>query len=165
VPFLSAYTLFALLLVALIVFGVARSWAPAPLSRRATALALGGWLIALLFMTLRSAGSSARLNLVPDLGGRYFSAFDTFANVAVFLPLGLVLAAAAWRAVPVVALGMAVSVAIELTQYLLDIGRSADINDVITNSAGAALGFCLGWAIRRARSRRAHTDVGASASR
>jgi glycopeptide antibiotics resistance protein len=118
-------------------------------------VALGLWLAALLFMTLRPAGSRVRLNLVPDLGGADFSAFDTLANVAVFLPLGLVLAAAGWKALPTVGAGLAVSLSVEVLQFVLDVGRAADVNDLITNTAGAALGWAIAWAIRAGRRRRA----------
>ncbi len=106
-------------------------------------------------MTLRPAGSAVRINLVPDLGGADFSAFDTLANVAVFLPLGLILAAAVWRVLPTIGVGLAVSLTVEVLQFIVDVGRAADINDVITNTAGAALGWTIGWAIRAGRRRRA----------
>lgn len=118
-------------------------------------ITLSGWLVALLYMTLRPAGSSVRINLVPDLGGVDFSAFDTLANVAVFLPLGLILAAAGWKALPAIGVGFGVSFCVEVMQYVIDVGRAADINDLITNTAGAALGWAIGWAIRAGRTRRA----------
>lgn len=118
-------------------------------------ITLSGWLVALLYMTLRPAGSLVRINLVPDLGGADFSAFDTLANVAVFLPLGLILAAAGWKALPAIGIGLAVSFCVEVMQYIVDVGRAADVNDLITNAAGAALGWAIGWAIRAGRTRRA----------
>lgn len=118
-------------------------------------ITLSGWLVALLYMTLRPAGSLVRINLVPDLGGADFSAFDTLANVAVFLPLGLILAAAGWKALPAIGVGFGVSFCVEVMQYVIDVGRAADINDLITNTAGAALGWAIGWAIRAGRTRRA----------
>jgi hypothetical protein len=150
-----AYPAFALLLVALTVFGIVRAWARTPLRRAAAAVPLGAWLVALLFMTMRPAGSAVRLNLVPDLGGADFSAFDTLANVAVFLPLGLILAAAGWRALPAIGLGVAVSLCVEAAQYIVDVGRAADINDAITNTAGTALGWAIAWAIRAGRREKA----------
>ena len=112
-------------------------------------------MVALLYMTLRPAGSVVRLNLVPDLGGAEFSGFDTLANVAVFTPLGLILVAAGWKALPAIAVGLAVSLTVEVTQFIIDVGRAADVNDLITNTAGAALGWAIGWAIRAGRTRRA----------
>ena len=119
------------------------------------AISLGAWLVALLYMTLRPAGSKVRINLVPDLGGADFSAFDTLANVAVFVPLGLILAASGWRVIPAVAAGLAVSLAVEILQFIVDVGRAADVNDLITNTAGAALGWTICWAIRAGRRGRA----------
>lgn len=118
-------------------------------------ITLSGWLVALLYMTLRPAGSLVRINLVPNLGGADFSAFDTLANVAVFLPLGLILAAAGWKALPAIGVGFGVSFCVEVMQYIVDVGRAADVNDLITNAAGAALGWAIGWAIRAGRTRRA----------
>ena len=137
------------------VFGLVRAWLATPPSRATVLISLGVWLLALLYMTLRPAGSTERLNLVPDLGGAAFSAFDTLANVAVFVPLGLILVAARWRALPAIALGLAVSFAVEVLQLIVDVGRAADINDVITNTVGAALGWTIGWAIRAGRRRTA----------
>ena len=119
------------------------------------AISLGAWLVALLYMTLRPAGSRVRINLVPDLGGADFSAFDTLANVAVFVPLGLILAAAGWKALGAVAAGFAVSLAVEVLQFIVDVGRAADVNDLITNTAGSALGWTICWAIRAGRRGRA----------
>ena len=154
-PLISAYLLFALLLGGLVIFGVVRARVARPPSRTVVAVTLAAWLVALLFMTLRPAGSIERINLVPDLGGAGFSAFDTLANVAVFLPLGLVLAAAGYKALPAIGAGLGVSFCIEVLQYVADAGRAADVNDLITNTAGAALGWAIGWAIRAGRTRRA----------
>lgn len=146
---MSFYALFALLLLALTLFGLVAALRRTRLTPVVLAISLGAWLIALLFMTLRPAGSTVRLNLVPDLGGADFSAFDTLANVAVFLPLGLILAAAGRRALPAIVIGAAVSASVEVAQYLVDVGRAADVNDLLTNTAGAALGWSIGWALRR----------------
>jgi glycopeptide antibiotics resistance protein len=56
----------------------------------------------------------------------------------------LAVAAVRFRTTFVAAL--AITLTIEVTQYLADTGRTADINDVLTNVAGA----CLGWAVARA---------------
>lgn len=150
-PGVSFYTLFALLLIGLTAFGVVAAVRRTPPRPVVVAITLGAWLVALLFMTLRPAGSSVRINLVPDLGGADFSAFDTLANVAVFLPLGLILAAAGQKALPTVATGAAVSLGVEAAQFIVNVGRAADVNDLITNTLGAALGWAIGWAIRAGR--------------
>jgi glycopeptide antibiotics resistance protein len=68
-------------------------------------------------------------------------------NVALFLPLGFVLPLLAprldrlWRTVGV---GFALSSAIELSQVAFPGVRRADVNDVLANTLGTALGF-LAW--------------------
>jgi len=66
-------------------------------------------------------------------------------NLALFVPLGIALAIR-WPSGPgprLVALGLAVSLAVESGQALLDIGRLADVTDVLVNTAGTALGIWL----------------------
>jgi glycopeptide antibiotics resistance protein len=148
---LDAYIAFALLLLGLVGFGVVRAWLRTPLSGRVAIITLSMWLIALLYMTLRPAGGQMRLNLTPVFFLGYWSPFDTIANMAVFLPLGLILAVAGWRVLPSIAIGFGVSLAIEVTQFILPLGRAADVNDLMTNTAGTALGWFAAWAIMRAR--------------
>jgi glycopeptide antibiotics resistance protein len=68
-------------------------------------------------------------------------------NVALFLPLGFLLPLLAprldrlWRTVGV---GFALSSAIELSQVAFPGVRRADVNDVLANTLGTALGF-LAW--------------------
>jgi len=79
-------------------------------------------------------------------------------NVVAFVPLGLLAPTAmpgmrTWRRV--LALGCGVSLAIEVTQLAIGLAagypyRMADVDDVILNTAGAALGYGLrSFAIRR----------------
>jgi glycopeptide antibiotics resistance protein len=77
-------------------------------------------------------------------------------NVALFLPLGFLLPLLAprldrpWRTVGV---GFALSSAIELSQVAFPGVRRADVNDVLMNTLGTALGF-LAWRLAaRARVR------------
>lgn len=84
-----------------------------------------------------------------------YEAADALMNVVVFVPLGclipLVLGSASLGRV--VAVAAACSLTIEATQYvtihLLDGGHIADINDLIFNVIGAALGFGLLRALSR----------------
>ena len=77
-------------------------------------------------------------------------------NVVLFLPLGFLLRYR-FRRGPVVAVlvGLAVSVLIETTQGTAVFGayacpyRVADVDDLLTNTAGAALGWLLAWAVAR----------------
>ena len=77
-------------------------------------------------------------------------AINLIGNVAMFLPLGL-LPPLLWRpfrrVVPGVGLGMLCSVAIEAVQPL--VGRSRDVDDVILNTLGCALGYFLGRLLLR----------------
>ncbi len=108
------------------------------------------WLGSVLSMTLRPGSElGVRLNLVPLAFDGTGSTVDAVLNVFVFLPFGLLLAAAGVRFAPAFASGLALSLFIEVTQYVTDLGRTADVNDVITNSAGAALGWGLGFLVVR----------------
>jgi glycopeptide antibiotics resistance protein len=78
-------------------------------------------------------------------------------NVALFLPFGFLLPLLAprldrfWRTVGA---GSAVSVAIELSQMAFPGVRRADVNDVLMNTLGTALGF-LAWRLAAGRRARA----------
>lgn len=138
---------FAGLLGTLLVVAVVRA-ASDPRAARARAIVplVLLWAAAVLFMTLRpGTGLGVRLNLVPLIVDGPASALDAVLNVIVFVPLGLLLALSGMRLRNVLALALALTLFIETTQYLTDLGRTADINDVITNTAGA----CLGWAVAR----------------
>jgi glycopeptide antibiotics resistance protein len=113
------------------------------------------WLIGGLVLTLEPAhplpGQVVDDNLVPfqTLGiylnnlGSWFWMRNLLGNLALLLPLGLLgpIALPAlgrwWR---IALLALLVSTAIELTQLLVP-DRSADIDDVIVNVAGALLGY------------------------
>ena len=86
-------------------------------------------------------------NLVVNLrdGDRVLATLAGAAgNVALFLPFGFLLPVLAprmdrwWRTVGA---GFGLSAAIELTQLAFPGLRRADINDVLMNTLGAALGF------------------------
>lgn len=101
-------------------------------------------------------GRAAGLNLVPfastvELASSSVHVLvavrNILGNVVLFVPLGLVVAIR-WRgqrAVYRTVVGSTVlSVAIELVQLLLPLGRSVDIDDVILNVAGATTGAGAG---------------------
>jgi len=129
------------------------------------------WLIGGLVLTLEPAhplaGQVVDDNLVPfhtlsiyvaNLGS-WFWMRNLLGNLALLLPLGLlgpiVLPALDrwWR---IALLALLVSTAIELTQLLVP-DRSADIDDVIVNVAGALVGFgvsrLLRWIARGSNNR------------
>jgi glycopeptide antibiotics resistance protein len=126
-------------------------------------LVLALWLIGGLVLTLQPAhplpGQVVDDNLVPfqtlsiylnNLGSEFWLR-NLFGNLALLLPLGLlgpiaVPALDRWWRIALVAL--VYSVAIELIQRLVP-ARSADIDDVIVNVAGALVGFALWRTVRR----------------
>ncbi|HEX7123259.1 MAG TPA: VanZ family protein, partial [Gemmatimonadaceae bacterium] len=68
---------------------------------------------------------------------------DVLQNVILFLPIG---AAAFWLGVPLpraIAMALVLTVAIEVLQYNVIPGRDGSLSDVLTNTAGSALGFGL----------------------
>ncbi len=144
-----AYPLFAILLVGASAYGLVRALRGARVVSWLPVVAVAVWLIALLFMTLRHASGGVRLNLVPIVVDGPGSARDALMNVGVFVPLGMLLATVGMRVLTVLATALAVSLSIEVTQYLLNWGRTADVNDVITNVTGAGLGWLVVWLIYR----------------
>jgi glycopeptide antibiotics resistance protein len=122
--------------------------------RIAMGLFLTGWLAGLLFMTLRpSSGRGSLLNFVPLKFEGPGAIVDAVLNVGVFVPLGLLLAAAAVRFPVALLIGLLLSAAIEVSQYLVQVGRTSDVNDLITNTTGTVLGWAVGAAIVHVRRR------------
>jgi glycopeptide antibiotics resistance protein len=129
-------------------------------------LVLALWLIGGLVLTLQPAhplpGQVVDDNLVPfrtlgiylaNLGSEFWMR-NLFGNLLLLLPLGLLGPIALpvldrWWRIALVAL--VYSVAIELIQLVVP-DRSADIDDVIVNVAGALLGY-LAFVIVRAAAR------------
>lgn len=123
-------------------------------NRVAIAVFLAAWLAGLLFMTLRpSSGRGSLLNLVPFSFEGPGAVVDAVLNVGVFMPLGLLLAAAAVRFPVALLIGLLLSVTIELSQFVVQVGRTSDINDLITNTTGTVLGWALGAAVMHIRRR------------
>ncbi|MFC5012442.1 VanZ family protein [Nocardioides plantarum] len=84
---------------------------------------------------------------VTPLAG--YEVVDAVTNVVVFVPVGLLvsLAVPRWSRARALAAAVAVSLSIEVTQYvtahLLGGGHVADVNDLIFNVVGAAVGLLL----------------------
>jgi glycopeptide antibiotics resistance protein len=120
----------------------------------ATASVLG-----ILLLTLPPSIEATRtLDLVPfrDLG-RDTARTQMLANVVMFVPLGLFLPARVRLldgAVRIVLFAAAMSLAIEVVQFVFDLGRQTSITDVILNTARAALGYLLLTAARALLTRR-----------
>lgn len=145
------YALFACLLIGLTLAGVVRAVTASSAPRSWVVAGLGVWLAATVFMTVRpGSGLGVRLNLVPIVVDGPGSAFDAILNTFVFVPPGILLALVGWRLLSTLGIALAVSVSIEVVQYLTNVGRTADINDVLTNVLGAGIGWLVVWLIRRA---------------
>ena len=87
-----------------------------------------------------------------DVGGA-----DVLLNIALFVPLGLGLLGLRRSLRFTVATALIISLSIEILQYTVVTGRDASLSDILTNTAGGALGWLLGAYGRRllAPSRRA----------
>jgi glycopeptide antibiotics resistance protein len=81
-----------------------------------------------------------------DLSGTRAESANFYGNILLFIPLGFVLVFLLYgwligRVATAALLGAALSGGIELSQTTM--ARAADINDIILNGTGAALGACL----------------------
>ncbi|NUU24311.1 MAG: VanZ family protein [Streptomycetaceae bacterium] len=119
------------------------------------------------WMILTPRDAPGGVNLVPfrdivqTLAGPPSAAVvQVAANLVVFVPLGFCLPLRVPRLAGVrrmLALGAAVSAALEAAQYAFDLGRVASVDDVVMNATGAALGAAAlavaraGSAARRVR--------------
>lgn len=84
------------------------------------------------------------LNLIPFAGSSWGNVKEMIDNLVAFVPFGLLLSvnlkrATLWRKL---ALMFIVSLAVEMTQFVLAIGIT-DITDVITNTFGGFIGLIL----------------------
>ena len=146
------YVLFAGVLVTLSVIGLVRVARASTDRPRWVTVSVLVWLAAFVFMTVRPGnGRGVRLNLIPFVVDGPGSGFDAILNVLVFVPPGILLASIGWRLLAVLAAALATSLAVELAQFATDWGRTADVNDLITNAAGAGIGWAVAWAIAWSR--------------
>lgn len=107
-----------------------------------------------IFLGKPSSGQpwDAYLNLVPLVG---YEVVDAVTNVAVFVPLGVLLPLFFVRAPwwQVLLLGAGLSLLIEVSQYvtanLLGGGHVADVNDLLFNVVGTGVGLALLEGVRR----------------
>lgn len=108
------------------------------------------------------AGMEPMINLIPgrtiaaqlSTGVGRISVANLVGNVLLFaVQAFLVRAGFGWSARKTILAGFALSVAIEMVQLTLQLGRSTDIDDVILNTLGTAIGAALAsLASRRGRS-------------
>lgn len=127
---------------------------------------LGVYVVALGIIALSPVSPIRGLDLSQQLdslglGWVTYTQLESFANVVLFVPFGLLIAllvSTNWWWLVVVGL-IAAAAGIELGQALFLPGRVASLDDVIANSTGGVAGVLIaavirgiGWAIRRARS-------------
>lgn len=113
-------------------------------------------LIAALTLTPLNGGGTRLLSVVPHPGNIADSAYQVqvVGNIAMFVAFGAFLTLAApVRLVSTVVVAAAVSLAIEVAQWVLATGRFADSTDVLFNTVGAALGYALSHALTGDRAR------------
>lgn len=77
--------------------------------------------------------------IVQDANSTFSAVFDILGNLALFVPLGIMLMIVVRRAPLVLGIALLFSVGIEVSQYAFSLGRS-DTTDVICNVAGAGVG-------------------------
>lgn len=117
------------------------------------------------WMILTPTGGAGAVSLVPlvDLAETLRSDPVTVfvqvgANSLLFLPLGFLLPVRFPRLAGVARMtlvGAGLSAALEVSQYVFDLGRVSSVDDVLMNAAGAAIGAGIGavHAMRRRRGR------------
>ncbi|NLF27127.1 MAG: VanZ family protein [Clostridiales bacterium] len=131
--------------------------------REAALFAAVFYLAALLYVTAIRGGLSLNpggaVNWIPGKmtvgqfrAGAWPFAYHFLGNTLWFMPLGFLLPALfrGWTLPRAALLGLAVSVGIEVAQWLFRTG-SADIDDVLLNTAGTALGYAAHALLRRRR--------------
>ena len=111
-------------------------------------VALGVVLGVIALLTLRPTDANVVTNAAWCLICPLLSVRDIVLNVALFVPLGWCLARLRISMSRVVMVGAALSLAIEILQWLVIPGRDASLLDIITNTMGAAIG---GWMAPRVR--------------
>lgn len=143
-----------------------------PGARRLASVLLGMAAIAILAVTLGGGDVSLgrSLSLRPGAGIRVefgnvnhaLGVINVLGNIVLFVPLGWLTAVVVLYAPTAQVLvglrrgvlsGLLLSLAIEVSQYFL--GRAADVDDVLLNTAGALLGALIGAALSAARRRHA----------
>lgn len=104
------------------------------------------------------AGAPASVNLRPgetirnylQFGDDLLSARNIGLNVALFVPFGLGLALwRRWGVLRVLPVAVVTSGLVEAAQYVLPLGRAVDVDDVVLNTVGAALGALTVVVVRR----------------
>ena len=111
------------------------------------------YLVSLVLLTLVPSGHEADINLIPfrSLAFAVESGFETaqnllLLNILLFVPLGVFLPLVFKKAEKIaktVLICFGASLAIELLQLIFPLGRAFDVDDLILNTFGGALGYAL----------------------
>ena len=114
---------------------------PRSLSRRLGLGLLWLWVCGVAGLTFgtRATGGKA-LNVAPLNVSNSVDVVDFVLNVILFVPGGVLLVMLGLRWFQAAALGLLGSLGIEAVQYLSGSGRTADVNDVVSNTLGCLLG-------------------------
>ncbi|MGB8941134.1 MAG: VanZ family protein [Streptomyces sp.] len=122
------------------------------LPRRASqrGVAILGWLwaagvVGLTFGTGSGGGKAVNVALL-DLGNSA-DRVDFLLNTVMFVPGGILLSVLRARLRSAILFGLLASLVIESAQYVTESGRTADINDLLSNTIGCAFGYLCARAI------------------
>ncbi|MEU9485980.1 VanZ family protein [Streptomyces decoyicus] len=119
-----------------------RRRSPRQMSQRVALGLLWLWAACVVYFTFGTpSGGGQALNLKPLDLTNAADIKDAVLNVLMFAPVGLLLARLPVRWYQATLFGFLGSLTIEVTQYLTRSGRSADINDLTSNTLGALIGF------------------------
>ena len=120
-------------------------------SRKLNAFLLAGYLVFIVYMTLmgREAGNG-RLQLKLFWSYRLFWSnqklrMEILNNIWLFVPLGTIL----YRLFPrfyIVIVPILISIAVEVSQYLLGVGL-CEVDDVVSNGLGGLIGILVGFVV------------------
>ena len=155
------YPLAAIALVSLGVFGLVRATRTSRGLSAGSAAAFAVWVLVVGYLTIGMRGNGAELN--TKLFNFDGDPTQPVLNILLFVPLGILIATWGWRLLPVFAVGFVASFAIETTQFLMNDGRTADINDVIMNTLGAVVGWLAVFAVSRIAIRHARSSANLAA--
>jgi glycopeptide antibiotics resistance protein len=118
------------------------------------------YLVAILAITLCpiSFGQGRRINIIPfrevafnirnnGYMGSYLAKISLL-NILIFVPYGflgeILFRIKQLRGIAVLGYGLLLVIIIESTQYVMNTGRAADVDDVIFNMLGIAIGYIIG---------------------
>lgn len=101
----------------------------------------GGIVLYLTFGTQSGGGSHVNFLLLNVTNKA--DVIDAFLNAVMFFPGGMLLNLMGKKISYAIIIGALMSFLIEAMQFVIAIGRTSDLNDIIFNTLGAALGFLL----------------------